>query len=106
MATWVRDSAMMSMTSQLGDDVLIPTRLIAEETISQPFRFDITAVSQNGVFDPNSLLNMAVCVTLQDTSGTAATPVRYFHGIAQQVRPDGIIRGATAVDEFQLYALT
>ncbi len=105
MATWVRDSAMMSMTSPLGDDVLIPTRLIAEETISQPVRFDITAVSQNGVFDPNSLLNMAVCVTLQDTSGTAATPVRYFHGIVHQVRPDGILRGTTAVDQFQLYQL-
>ncbi|HEX3991247.1 MAG TPA: type VI secretion system tip protein TssI/VgrG [Acetobacteraceae bacterium] len=106
MATWVRDSAMMSMTSPLGDDALIPTKLVAEEAISQPFRFDITAVSQNGVFDPNSLLNMPVCVKLQDTSGTSPTTVRYFHGIVQQVRPDGILRGATLVDEFQLYALT
>ena len=106
MAAWVRDSAMMSMTSPLGADALIPTKLVAEEAISQPFRFDITAVSQIGVFDPNKLLNMPVCVTLQDTSGTTATPVRYFHGIVQQVRSEGIVRGATAIDEFQLYALT
>ena len=106
MAAWVRDSAMMSMTSPLGDDALIPTKLVAEEAISQPFRFDITAVSQIGVFDPNKLLNMPVCVTLQDTSGTTATPVRYFHGIVQQVRSEGIVRGATAIDEFQLYSLT
>lgn len=106
MAAWVRDSAMMSMTSPLGADALIPTKLVAEEAISHPFRFDITAVSQIGVFDPNSLLNMPVCVTLQAASGATVTPVRYFHGIVQQVRPDGILRGATAVDEFQLYALT
>src|ERR1700685_1698003 len=102
MAAWVRDSATMSMTTPLGSDALIPTHLVAEEAISQPFRFDITAVSQIGVFDPNKLLNLPVCVTLQDTSGGSATPVRYFHGIAQQVRPDGILRGSTAVDEFQL----
>src|SRR5579859_1142379 len=102
---WVRDSATMSMTTPLGGDSLIPTKLVADEAISEPFRYDITAVSQVGVFDPDKLLNMAVCVTLRDTSGTAAAPVRYFHGIVQQVRPEGIVRGATAVDEFQLYAL-
>jgi type VI secretion system secreted protein VgrG len=106
MAAWVRDSATMSMTSPLGADALIPTHLVADEAISQPFRFDITAVSQNGVLDPDKLLNMPVCVTLQDTSGASATPVRYFHGIVHQVRSEGIVRGATAVDEFQLYALT
>ena len=102
---WVRDSATMSMTTPLGGDSLIPTKLVADEAISEPFRYDITAVSQVGVFDPDKLLNMAVCVTLRDTSGTVAAPVRYFHGIVQQVRPEGIVRGATAVDEFQLYAL-
>ncbi len=106
MAAWVRDSATMSMTTPLGADALIPTKLVAEETISQPFRFEITAVSQSGVFDPDKLLNMAVCVTLRDASGTAAAPVRYFHGIVQQVRSEGILRGATLVDEFQLYAVT
>jgi type VI secretion system secreted protein VgrG len=106
MAAWVRDNAMMSMTSPLGPDALIPTKVVAEEAISEPFRVDVTAVSQVGIFDPDKLLNMAVCLTLQDTSGTSATPVRYFHGIVQQVRPEGIVRGATAIDEFQLYALT
>jgi type VI secretion system secreted protein VgrG len=107
MAAWVRDNAMMSMTSPLpGADALIPTQMVADEGISRPFRFEITAVSQQGVFDPNKLLNQPVCVTLRDTSGTSATPVRYFHGIVQQLRPSGIQRGATAIDEFQLYALT
>jgi type VI secretion system secreted protein VgrG len=108
MAAWVRDSATMSMTSPLGADALIPTKIVAREAISEPFRFDITAVSQNGVFDPDKLLNMAVCVTLRNITavGGAATPVRYFHGIVQHVQAEGIIRGATKIDEFQLYALT
>src|SRR5450631_2269085 len=105
MAAWVRDSATMSMTTPLGADALIPTHLVAEEAISQPFRYEITAVSQNGIFDADKLLNQPVCLTLRNISGTAAAPVRYFHGIVQQVRPEGIVRGATAVDEFQLYAL-
>jgi type VI secretion system secreted protein VgrG len=99
---WVRDKALMAMTSPLGGDVLIPTHLAADEAISRPFRFDIMVVSQNGVIDPNTLLNQPVCVTLQGADG----PVRYFHGIVQQVRPGGVQRGDTAIDEFQLYALT
>ncbi len=81
---------------------MIPTYMAADEGISRPFRFEIVAVSQDGVIDPNKLLNQPVCVTLRDADG----PVRYFHGIAHAVRPDGILRGATAGDSFQLYALT
>ncbi len=106
MAAWVRDKAMMSMTTPLGSDALIPTHMAADEGISRPFRFEIVAVSQKGVLDPDQLLNQPVCVTLQDTDGTAATPVRYFHGIVQQLRPGGVLRGATTADEFQLYNLT
>jgi type VI secretion system secreted protein VgrG len=102
MADWVRDKALMSMTSPLGGDTLIPTYVVADEAISRPFRFDITAVCQTGVFDANTVLNQAVCVTLRDANG----PIRFFHGIAQSVRADGVLRGATAGDAFQLYALT
>ena len=102
MADWVRDKALMFITSSLGADALIPTQMFADEGLSRTFRFEITAVSQLGIFDPTQLLNKPLCVTLQDTNG----PIRYFHGIVQQIRPTGVQRGLTAVDEFQLYALT
>jgi uncharacterized protein involved in type VI secretion and phage assembly len=83
MADWVRDKALMSMTSPLGGDTLIPTYVVADEAISRPFRFDITAVCQTGLFDANTVLNQAVCVTLRDANG----PIRFFHGIAQWSEP-------------------
>ena len=91
----------MAMTSSLGTDALIPTHLVAHEEISQPFNFEITAVSQIGVIDPNDILNLAVCLILQE--GGAA--VRYFHGIVRQIRSNGIQRGKTAADTFQNYTL-
>jgi type VI secretion system secreted protein VgrG len=102
MADWVRDKALMSMTSPLPGDALIPTYLVANEEISQPFSFDVIAVSQKGVVDPDKLLNMPACVILRGPDG----PIRYFHGIVQEVRANGIQRGATAIDEFENYALT
>lgn len=102
MADWDRGKAMMFMTSPLGADVLIPTRLVAEEQISQPFTFEIEAVSQHGRIEPDHLLNKAVCVTIQDKDG----PIRHFHGMARKVRSQGIVRGKTSASTFEAYALT
>jgi uncharacterized protein involved in type VI secretion and phage assembly len=66
MADWVRDKALMQITSSLGADALIPTYLVADEQISHPFGFEIMAVSHNGVIDPNSILNLPI---LGDTDG-------------------------------------
>ena len=101
MPTWSRANALMTMTSPLGADVLIPIALTAHEAISQPFQFDVTAVSQSGIVDPNQLLNNACCVTLQ----VAGTPVRYFHGIVQGLSAEGSIRSDTAADAYQVYRL-
>lgn len=100
--SWTRANALMAMTSPLGTDVLIPISLTAYEAISQPFRFDVVAVCQNGVIDPNSLLNNPVCVVLQ----AAGTPVRYFHGIVQTVTDEGPMRSDAAVAAYELYRLT
>src|ERR1700722_3201255 len=102
MADWGRDKALISMTPPLGGDKLIPTYVAADEGISRPFRYEIVAVSQDGVIDPTTLPNQPVCVPLRDAAG----PIRYFHGIVHAVRQDGVLRGATASDQFQLYALT
>jgi type VI secretion system secreted protein VgrG len=102
MPAWSRANASMAMTSPLGDDVLIPISLSAQESISQPFQFEVVTVCQNGVIDPNSLLNNPVCVILQDETGS---PIRYFHGIVRTVTDEGPVRSDTDVAAFELYRL-
>lgn len=101
MSDWSRANAMLSMTSPLGGDELIPVSLSAQEEISQPFRFEIKAVSQKGVIKPDDLLNQAVCVTLQ----SEGSPVRYFHGIVRSVTDQGIVRGAGTAKDYELYRI-
>jgi len=102
MASWSRDKASLAMTSPLGEDNLIPIALTAHEAISQPFQFEIEAVSQKGVIKPDDLLNMAVCVILQGDG----EPVRYFHGIVRSLSAEGAVRSDDAADDFQLYRLS
>jgi type VI secretion system secreted protein VgrG len=92
MPDWSRDKAMLTMTSPLGANALIPIGLSAQEAISSPFQFDVTVVSVQGTFDPDKLLNQPVCVTLQDRD---ATPLRYFHGIVQHLAAGATVRGQT-----------
>ena len=99
---WSRANALMAMTSPLGGDVLIPISLSAQEAISQPFQFDVRAVSQKRGIDPNDLLDKPACVVLQD----AGKPVRYFHGIVRSLTAAGTTRSADAVDAHQLYQLS
>jgi len=102
MADWVRDKALMSMTSALKTDAFIPTYLVAHEEISQTFTFEIQAVCQLGVIDPTQVLNQPACLTIRGPEA----PIRYFHGIVQECRANGIQRGANTIDEFQNYSLT
>jgi len=76
MADWVRDKALMQITSSLGVDALIPTYLVADEQISQPFNSEIMAVSQVGVIDPNNIFNPPLCVIPRD----ADRPLRRMTG--------------------------
>ena len=103
MPDWDRSKALMSMTSPLsGQDALIPLRLSAEESINEPFKFKVEAVSQLGVFSPQDVLNKPACVIIQDTDG----PVRYFHGIVRDVRMNGEVRGKDSVDAFHACTMT
>lgn len=101
MANWSRDKALLSMTSPLGDDVMIPISLAAHEAISEPFQFDVVAVCQQGKIDPNVLLNNAACIVLQ----VSGEPVRYFHGIVCGLSAEGAVRSADAVDAYERYRL-
>jgi type VI secretion system secreted protein VgrG len=92
---------MMSMSSPLGDDMLIPISLAANEHISEPYTFDVRAVCQQGVIDPDRLLYQPCCITLQSNG----EPIRYFHGVVQSISAVGSIRGQ-GVGEHQMYHLT
>ncbi len=102
MADWVRDKALLSMTSPLAADALIPTHMIATEEISHPFNYEIAAVSQVGIIPKDDLLNKPVCVILRGDTG----PARYFHGIVHGLTPNGVVRGKNTGEEFQNYSLT
>ena len=80
-----RDAALLSMTSPLGPDVLLPTALVADEAISEPFRFVVDLVSERRSIDAEALLNRPACVALSQVSGA----VRYFHGVIAEFAPEG-----------------
>ena len=101
MATWSRSTALLTMTSALGADVLIPIALSAHEAISQPFQFNVEAICQQGTVDPNQLLFQPACVTLQANG----SPIRYFHGIVQSVTAGPPIRSASSADAYTVYNL-
>jgi len=101
MASWSRKEALMTMTSPLGPDELVPIGLSGREAINEPFRFQVDAICQLGDIDANKLLNHAVCVTLQ-SEGEA---VRYFHGIVQSVTKGDTIRGQAQTNAHTVYHL-
>ena len=80
-----RTSAFLSMTSSLGRDTLVPTRLDAEEAISTPFALRVEMLSAEAGIDPNRLLNAPICVTLRRSSGVT----RHFHGIVRAFQATG-----------------
>jgi type VI secretion system secreted protein VgrG len=90
------------MTCALGADALVPLEITAEERLSEPFSFNVGAVSQHGIIDPDKLLYQPACVTLQANG----TPVRYFNGIVRSVTAEGQVRGSSDADSYQLYRLT
>lgn len=104
MPTWSRDTALLTMTSPLGADALIPYEFSAREAISAPFLFEIRAFSQQGIFDPDSLLYQAVCVKVQQQGGAGV--VRYFHGIAQSVSAEGGLTQIRGGSDLHAYRIT
>ncbi len=70
--------ALLSLTSPAAIE-LVPIRLVAQETISQLFRFEVDAVA-TGTIDPQSMLNKPACVSINH--GEEET--RYFHGVVSE----------------------
>ena len=102
MAVWSRSKAMLTMSSPLGPDVLIPISLAAHEGISRLFAFNVNAVCQTGVINPDDLLFQPAALALQDNDGTV---LRHFHGIVQQISAEGPVRGVTGASDFESYRI-
>lgn len=80
-----RNKALLSMTSPLGTDVLVPTALAAEECISEPYRCVVDLVSERRDIDSAALLGKPACIILRH----ADKVTRYFHGIIAEFAPEG-----------------
>lgn len=98
---WIRDKALMTMTSPLGGDTLIPISFSAQEAISQPFQFEVHAVCQTGKIKHDDLLYQPACVVVQANG----TPVRYFHGIVRSISAEGPVRGQAGAADMEVYRL-
>ena len=72
---------LLDLTST-AEHELLPVRLVAHETISELFRFDIEAVA-TGTIDARAMLNKPACLTVNH--GDKAT--RHFHGIVAEFGP-------------------
>jgi uncharacterized protein involved in type VI secretion and phage assembly len=76
-------SSFASLDSPLGSDLRF-LHLSAQEAISEPFTYNVTALSRRADIDFKRLLGERVTVTLHVAS-PAGAPARVFDGFVQQV---------------------
>ncbi|MBW4024260.1 MAG: type VI secretion system tip protein VgrG [Proteobacteria bacterium] len=84
-STITRDHALLSMTSPLGPDVLIPTTFTCEEALGEPYLAVVEAVSMRASIDPASLLHQPVCIALRPRFEAP----RHLHGLVRKVTATG-----------------
>lgn len=82
--------SLLSITSS-ADAPLTAVRMVAHETISEPFRFEIEAVA-DGTINSTSMLNKPVCVSVNHGGKTT----RHFHGIVAEF---GVLEQSGTVDK-------
>lgn len=80
-----RDRALLSITSPLGADVLVPVAMRAEEALSAPFRCTVDLVSTREAIDPDDLLHQPACVRVT----LSECPTRYIQGLVRYFESTG-----------------
>ena len=80
-----RDRALLSMTSPLGKDVLIPTAFGCEERLGEPYLAVVDVISARASIDPDTLLHRPVCVALRPRNQEP----RYLHGLVRRLAVTG-----------------
>jgi uncharacterized protein involved in type VI secretion and phage assembly len=80
-----RDHSLLSMTSPLGRDVLIPTRFTCDEALGEPYLAVVEAVSDRAAIDPAAILYQPVCIALHPR----VQEPRYLHGLVRRITATG-----------------
>lgn len=75
----VQTGRLLSLTSPLGADVLIPLAFDGEEGVSQLFRFTIDVAAKKETIEPGDLLGKSVTLSVARKGGTA----RKFNGMVR-----------------------
>lgn len=89
MAEYAQTDRLLTIESSLGTDVLLIEALKGEESVSRPFRYELTLLSNSDAVTPEKLLRLPVAVTITTTDGGK----RVVHGIVQKLVETGQLEG-------------
>jgi type VI secretion system secreted protein VgrG len=79
MTAFAQTDRLLTFTSPLGKDVLLPERVRGVEGISELFRYEVDLVANpSTTIDPKKIVGKKVCLGIQANAGGTA---RYFNGI-------------------------
>lgn len=65
------------LQTPLAADVLLPRMVTGRENLSEPYRYDLNLLSEQGNVNPDDILGKTVCASYDLPSGGGT---RYFHG--------------------------
>jgi type VI secretion system secreted protein VgrG len=82
MAEPLKQDRAATLTTPLGEDVLVLSTLNGAESLSELFDFRVQAVSLQASIDFSAALGLGCTVTLQANDGST----RYFHGVMTEAR--------------------
>jgi type VI secretion system secreted protein VgrG len=80
-----RGTALLSLTTPLGANVLLPANMVVEEALSEPFVCSVEAVSAREQIDPDGLLHQPVCLIVRQ----ADCEPRHVHGLVRRFASTG-----------------
>lgn len=90
MGIYTQAKKSISISTPLGDDVLLLTAIAGSEHISELFEFDLETLSESHNLEANKLIGKAVTVNIHDKNG------RFFNGYVNELQLGGIIKIGTA----------
>lgn len=74
---------LLTITSPLGADALIATRLQVTERLGLPYTIDVEVLAEDAQIKPSALLTQAITVTVEQTVDEVAYQ-RHFHGLVAE----------------------
>jgi len=90
MGTYSQATRQLQITTPLGADVLLLERVIGEEGISMPFRFDVEMLSQNTSINAEDLLRKPATISVGLADGSKRYINGWFNRFVQLGSRDGL----------------